>query len=72
MSPIFHATVVSRLFFEAMGFSPLFISRKHPVPYVFLTDPGSTHICPNSAACWSPAMPAMGTLWAKIVVFVAP
>ena len=39
---------------------------------LFFTDPGSTHICPNRAACWSPAMPAMGTLWAKIVVFVAP
>ena len=24
--------------------------------------PGAKHICPNSAACWSPAMPAMGTL----------
>ena len=39
---------------------------------LFFTDPGSTHICPNRAACWSPAIPAMGTLWAKIVVFVAP
>ena len=64
--------VVSRLFAEAIGFSPLFISRKHPVPYVFFTDPGSTHICPNRAACWSPAIPAMGTLCAKIVVLVAP
>ncbi len=34
--------------------------------------PGSTHICPNRAACWSPAIPAMGTSWAKIVVLVWP
>ncbi len=31
-SPIFQATVVSRLFCEAIGFDPLFISRKLPVP----------------------------------------
>ncbi len=29
---IFHATVVSRLFFDMTGLSPQFISRKQPVP----------------------------------------
>ena len=28
---------------------------------MFFTIPGSVHIWPNSAACWSPAMPAIGT-----------
>ena len=28
-----------------------------------MPSPGSTHACPNSAACWSPAMPATGTAW---------
>ena len=31
-----------------------------PVPYVHLASPGAKHACPNSAACWSPAIPAMG------------
>ena len=31
---------------------------------------GSVQSCPKRAACWSPAMPAMGTLWAKMVVLV--
>ena len=43
------------------GCVPVFCSRKQPVPYVFFVSPGDTHIWPNSAACWSPAMPAIGT-----------
>ena len=31
------------------------------MPYVFLASPGLKHACPKSAACWSPAMPAIGT-----------
>ncbi len=59
-SPMRHATVVSKLFFDAIGFVPVFMSMKHPVPYVFLAMPGLVHACPKSAACWSPAMPAIG------------
>ena len=33
---------------------------KQPVPYVFLASPARKQPCPNSAACWSPAMPAIG------------
>src|SRR2546423_1434735 len=58
--PIRQETVVRRLFLDAIGLVPVFISMKQPVPYVFFTIPGSVHACPNSAACWSPAMPAMG------------
>ena len=32
------------------------------MPYVFFASPGDKHACPKSAACWSPAMPAIGTL----------
>ena len=39
----------------------MFVSTNDPVPYVFFVMPGSTHACPNSAACWSPAMPLTGT-----------
>src|SRR2546427_9705599 len=59
--PIRHATVVSRLFLDAIGFVPVFMSMKQPVPYVFFTMPGWVHAWPNSAACWSPAIPAIGT-----------
>src|SRR5207253_1316999 len=38
--PIRHATVVSRLFLDAIGFVPVFMSMKQPVPYVFFTMPG--------------------------------
>src|SRR5256885_3921782 len=58
--PMRHATVVSRLCLDVIGFVPVFISMKQPVPYVFFTMPGWVHAWPNSAACWSPAMPAMG------------
>ena len=37
--------------FEKTGFSPVFISRKHPVPYVFFASPAEKQHCPNSAAC---------------------
>ncbi len=69
-TPIFQAIVVSIRFFDSIASLPVFISRKHPVPYVFFTAPGSTHICPKRAACWSPAIPAIGTLCAKSVVVV--
>src|SRR6266480_3862857 len=58
--PMRHATVVRRLFLDAIGLVPVFMSMKHPVPYVFLTMPGWAHAWPNSAACWSPAIPAIG------------
>ena len=38
--------------------APTLTSRNEPVPYVFLDMPGSTHACPKSAACWSPAIAA--------------
>jgi len=50
-SPMRQATVVSRLCFDVMRLVPVFISMKHPVPYVFFTIPGLRHACPNSAAC---------------------
>src|SRR6266566_151449 len=59
--PMRHATVVSRLCLDAIGLVPVFMSMKQPVPYVFFTMPGWVHAWPNSAACWSPAMPAIGT-----------
>jgi hypothetical protein len=45
---------------EATRRSPMFISRKAPVPNVFLAMPGEKHAWPNNAACWSPATPATG------------
>ena len=36
------------------------------------TGAGVRHIWPKSALCWSPAIPAIGTSWAKIVVLVWP
>ena len=32
------------------------------VPYVFFTSPALKQVCPNSAHCWSPAIPEIGTL----------
>ena len=49
--PMRHATVVSSLFFEVIGFVPVFMSMKHPVPYVFFTMPGCVHTWPKRAAC---------------------
>ena len=40
---------------------PAFISTKLPVPKVTLVIPGSKQLWPKSAACWSPAMPLIGT-----------
>ena len=31
------------------------------MPYVHLASPGAKHVCPNSAACWSPIAAPMGT-----------
>src|SRR5436190_13354970 len=56
----FQATVASKLFRDTGCFFPAFINIKQPVPYVFLTMPGWKQHCPNSAACWSPATPAIG------------
>ena len=39
---------------------PVLASTNDPVPYVHLASPGEKHAWPNSAACWSPAMPAIG------------
>ena len=33
---------------------------------MFFTSPGSKHICPNKAACWSPAIPQIGNSAPKI------
>ena len=55
------AIVVSSPCDETTGRSPVLSSAKQPVPYVFFAVPGSKHAWPNSAACWSPAMPAIGT-----------
>ena len=52
---------------EKTGLSPVFISTKQPVPYVFFAMPLSKQHCPNSAACWSPAMPAIGIFLPSIV-----
>jgi hypothetical protein len=60
-SPIFQATVEMRRLADGTARVPVFCRRKHPVPYVFFVSPGDTHICPKSAACWSPAIPAIGT-----------
>src|SRR5919197_3146588 len=40
---------------------PVFINTNEPVPYVFFVAPGLKQAWPNSAACWSPAIPEMGT-----------
>ena len=45
---------------------------KQPVPYVFFAMPGEWHAWPKSAACWSPAMPAIGTGAPKSCGSVAP
>ena len=59
--PIRQAIVVTSPRDDATGASPVLSSMKHPVPYVFLAAPTSWHACPNNAACWSPAIPAIGT-----------
>ncbi len=52
--------VVKSLLLDGMGVPPVFRSMKLPVPKVHLTIPGVVHICPKSAACWSPATPEIG------------
>ena len=61
LEPSDHATVVSRPSTGSGSVGPTLVSTNEPVPYVFFVMPGSTHACPNSAACWSPAMPLTGT-----------
>lgn len=41
--------------------SPVLSRKKQPVPYVFFASPAVKQVCPKSAACWSPRMPATGT-----------
>ena len=53
--------VASSPFCDCWKLPPVFISRKQPVPYVFLAMPSRKQAWPKSAACWSPATPAMGT-----------
>jgi hypothetical protein len=45
---------------DATGVTPVFVRMNDPVPYVHLLEPTSKQVCPNNAACWSPAIPAMG------------
>ena len=66
------AIVVTSPFFEDTGISPVFISRKQPVPYVFLASPALKHVWPKSAACWSPAAPAIGIGPPKNTGFTSP
>ena len=54
------ATVVSIPSAGGGHVAPTLSSTKLPVPYVFLAIPGSKQAWPNSAACWSPAMPLTG------------
>ena len=58
--PSWKATVVSRPCVEGTMEVPVFMSRKRPVPYVFLASP-SRHLWPRVAACWSPTEPLTGT-----------
>ena len=39
------------------------------MPYVFFASPGEWQAWPKSAACWSPAMPAIGTSTPSIVAW---
>ena len=57
---------------DITGSFPVFIRRKQPVPYVFFTSPASKQHCPKSAACWSPAAPAIGILPAMTELSVYP
>src|SRR5207248_2371467 len=59
-STVSHAIVVRRPPLAKAARSAVFTSRKHPVPYVFFASPAAKHVWPKSAACWSPATPAMG------------
>ena len=46
-----HAIVVSRPSTGSGSCGPTFVRTNDPVPYVFFVMPGTTHACPNSAAC---------------------
>src|SRR5258707_244961 len=48
-------------FSDVTATSPVLSSRKQPVPYVDFAMPGMKQACPMRAACWSPAMPAIGS-----------
>src|SRR5574344_65620 len=49
--PIFQAIVETNPCLEVINFSPEFISKKQPVPYVTFPVPYSWQHCPNKAAC---------------------
>ena len=61
LPPMRDATVVRRPFREKTGRSPVCWRMKQPVPYVFFALPASKQPWPYNAACWSPAMPAIGS-----------
>jgi hypothetical protein len=64
------ALVAIRPFAEGSKRSPVFISMKQPVPYVFLTCPGRKHAWPKSALCWSPQAPPIAIGAPKIAALV--
>ena len=66
------AIVVNKPLSINTGSSPVFISRKLPVPYVDFVSPFSKQVCPNNAHCWSPAAPAILIGPPNIVVIVSP
>lgn len=55
------ARVDTSRFRDTAGRPPVCRSAKHPVPYVFFAWPARKHAWPASAACWSPAIPAIST-----------
>jgi hypothetical protein len=56
-----YAAVVSSPLLDATISAPVLSSMKLPVPYVFFASPASKHVCPNTAACWSPRSPHTAT-----------
>ncbi len=59
--PRSQAKVVTRPSIGSGQTGPAFISTKLPVPKVTLVMPRSKHAWPKRAACWSPAIPLIGT-----------
>ena len=59
--PRSQAKVVIRPSTGAGATGPAFMRTKLPVPMVTLVMPGSKQAWPKRAACWSPAIPLMGT-----------
>mmetsp|Transcript_118408 Transcript_118408/g.334695 ORF Transcript_118408/g.334695 Transcript_118408/m.334695 type:complete len:253 (+) Transcript_118408:751-1509(+) len=53
--------VVSSPCVDGIGFAPVFMRMKHPVPYVLFTVYSSKQPWPKSAACWSPSEHVIGT-----------